>query len=299
MNIVKPARLKKGDTIGILATAGAVECKENVLRAKTFFENLGYNVVLSENVFDKYRYLSGTDEKKVSELHRFFKDDSINAIVCMRGGYGAIRMIKLLDYDLIRKHPKIFCGYSDISALSIMMLKNSGLMTYWGPLAQSDFGVKNPDEFTINSFFNALTTDNPLIYEPDNCKIYRNGDAKGILWGGNLATVVSLCGQDFLPDEKFIFFAEDLNEPAYKIDKMMTQLMNIPQFTSNVAGIVLGDFLDIDNEEWLDEIFYEIADKLQIPVIRGYKITHDVEKITLPYGAKAEVSKGGKLTLTI
>lgn len=297
MNIVKPKRLKKGDTIGILATAGAVENKENVLRSKTFFENLGYKVVFSENIFDEYRYLAGTDEKKVSELHRFFKDENINAIICMRGGYGAIRMINMIDYELISNHPKLFCGYSDISALSIMMLKNSGLMTYWAPLAQSDFGVEKPNGFTVASFFSAVTTDSPLVYEPDECKIYRDGTAEGIFWGGNLATVVSLCGQDFLPDEKFIFFAEDLNETAYKIDKMMTQLINIPQFVNNVAGIVLGDFLDMDNKEWLNGLFFELAEKLEIPIIGGYKITHDVEKITLPYGAQAKLEKGGKLTL--
>lgn len=296
MNLIKPKKLKYGDTIGILATAGEVENKENVLRAKKFFENLGYKVVLSENVFDEFRYLSGTDEKKIEEMHEFFSNPEINAIICMRGGYGAIRLIKKMDYDLIRSNPKIFCGYSDISALSIMMLKKSNLMTYWGPLAQSDFGVENPNKFTINSFFEAVTSDE-LTYKPAKEKIYRDGEAQGILWGGNLATVVSLCGQDFLPEEDFIFFAEDLNESAYKIDKMMTQLMNIEQFTKHVKGIVLGDFLDIDNEQWLDELFAEIGNKLNIPVIGGFKITHDTEKVTLPYGANAELSIDCKLTL--
>lgn len=290
MNLIKPQKLKKGDTIGILATAGAVEEKENVLRAKKFFENRGYKVVLSENVFDEFRYLSGTDEKKIEEMHKFFSNPEINAIICMRGGYGGIRLIKKMNYDLIRNNPKIFCGYSDISALSIMMLKKSNLMTYWGPLAQSDFGVEYPNEFTINSFFEAVTSDE-LTYKPAKEKIYRDGEAQGILWGGNLATVVSLCGQDFLPEEDFIFFAEDLNESAYKIDKMMTQLMNIEQFTKHVKGIVLGDFLDMDNEQWLDELFTEIGNKLNIPVIGGFKITHDTEKITLPYGAKAHLTK--------
>lgn len=292
MNLIKPQKLKKGDTIAILATAGAVEEKENVLRAKKFFENLGYNVVLSENVFDGFRYLSGTDEKKLEELHKFFKSPEIKAIICMRGGYGAIRLIKNIDYELIKKNPKIFCGYSDISALSAMLLKKSNLITYWGPLAQSDFGVENPDEFTIKSFFNAVTSDKLHII-PEKEKIYKIGTAKGILWGGNLATIVSLCGQDFIPDEDFIFFAEDLLEPAYKIDKMFTQLLNIDKFRENVKGIILGDFLDVDNEQWLDELFYEIADKLNIPVIGGYNITHDRKKITLPFGADAQICESG------
>lgn len=295
MNIIKPKNLETGDTIGILATAGAVEDKENVLRAKKYFENRGYKVVLSDNVFDEYRYLSGTDETKVKEIHKFFSNPDIDAIICMRGGYGAIRLIKKLDYELIKNNPKIFCGYSDISALSAMILKKSNLMTYWGPLAQSDFGVANPNEFTINSFFNAVTTDE-LTYSPTKEKIYHKGESDGILWGGNLATIVSLCGQNFIPNEDFIFFAEDLNEVAYKIDKMMTQLMNIEEFTKNCKGIILGDFLNMDNEQWLDEIFSEIGNKLNIPIIGGFKITHDTEKITLPYGAKAHL-KENKLYL--
>jgi len=295
MNLIKPKNLEVGDTIGILATAGAVEDKENVLRAKKFFEDKGYNVVLSENIFDEFRYLSGTDEKKIEEMHKFFSNPDIDAIICMRGGYGAVRLIKKLDYELIKNNPKIFCGYSDISALSAMILKKSNLMTYWGPLAQSDFGVENPNEFTINSFFNAVTNDE-LAYAPVKDKVYHQGNAQGILFGGNLGTIVSLCGQDFLPEEDFIFFAEDLNEVAYKIDKMMTQLMNIDQFVRYCKGIVLGDFLDMDNEQWLDELFVEIGNKLEVPVIGGFKITHDVEKITLPYGAKAQL-KGNKLYL--
>ncbi len=292
MNIIKPASLQIGDTIGILATAGAVESRENVLRAKQFFETRGYKVVLSENVFDEYRYLAGSDEKKVEELHKFFLNPEIKAIICMRGGYGAVRLVEKIDYNIIRNNPKIFCGYSDISALSVMMYKRAGLVTYSGPLAQSDFGLENPSEFTINAFFEAVTSDKPLIIEPENGVSYYSQDAEGVLWGGNLATVVSLCGLDFLPDEKFIFFTEDLNEPVYKIDKMMSQLMNIKQFRTNISAIILGDFLDIDNKQWLDELFYEIADKLKIPVISGFKITHEKDKVTLPYGAKSKLERG-------
>ena len=285
MNLIKPEKLKKGDTIGILATSGAIEDKESILRAKKFFETLGYNVILSDNAFEEFHGMAGEDEKRLGELHRFFKTPEINAIICMRGGYGAIRLIKKIDYDLIRENPKIFCGYSDITALCAMFLKKSNLMTFHGPMASGDFGAENPDKFTVQSFFNAVTADE-LMFKPDPPKIYKSGRAEGILWGGNLATLVSLCGQDFIPDEDFIFFAEDLNEPAYKIDRMMTQLINIDKFSSNIKGLVPGDFLDIDNPERLDELFKEIGEKLNIPVIGGFKITHGTQKITLPYGAK-------------
>ena len=127
MNLIKPEKLKKGGTIGILATSGAIEDTESILRAKKFFETLGYNVVLSNNAFEKFHGMAGEDEKRLGELHRFFKTPEINAIICMRGGYGAIRLIKKIDYDLIRENPKIFCGYSDITALCAMFLKKSNL----------------------------------------------------------------------------------------------------------------------------------------------------------------------------
>ena len=287
MNIIKPNPLQKGDTIAILATAGAVESKENVLRAKKFFENEGYKVKISDNAFSEYRYLSGTDAEKIKNIHHFFEDDEVKAIICMRGGYGAIRLIKNINYEIIKNNPKIFCGYSDITALSLMMLKHANLMTYSGPLAQSDFGVEKQNKNTIKSFFETINNEK---FEYDAPETYREGVAEGILWGGNLATVTSLCGQDFIPNEGFIFFTEELNEPAYKIDKMMTQLLNIDEFKANLKGIILGDFLDIDNTQWLDEIFTEIGNNLNIPIYKGFKITHLPEKITIPIGARAKMS---------
>ncbi len=289
MNLIKPEKLKKGDTIGILATSGASEDNESLLRAQKFFEEHGYNVIFSDNALDEFHGMAGKDEKRLDELHKFFQKPEIKAIICMRGGYGAIRLIKKINYDLIRQNPKIFCGYSDITALCAMFLKNSNLITYHGPMAAGDFGREVPDEFTMNSFFKTLTS-NQLTYKADTAKIYNTGSAEGILWGGNLATIVSLCGQNFIPDENFIFFAEDIKEQAYKIDKMMTQLINIDKFTKNIKGMVLGDFLDTDMPARLDELFEEIGKRLNIPVIGGLKITHATQKLTLPYGGYAKIS---------
>ena len=296
MNLVKPEKLNKGDTIGILALSGAVESEENILRAKKYFEDKGYKVVLSENIFDKCRYLAGTDEKKVQELHKFFKNPEIKAILCARGGYGAIRLLDKIDFDIIKNNPKIFAGYSDTTAIEAMIYKKTGLITFYSPMAQSDFGLEKVSPFVERNFFKALSGAK-LEFEPckRRGKTYFSGDAKGILWGGNLATLVTLCGQDFIPDEKFIFFAEDLNEDVYKIDKMMTQLLNIDKFKQNLSGIILGDFLDITNKKYFDELFYEIGKKLEIPIQSGFKITHAKEKITVPYGANASFSVSEKV----
>ena len=289
MNLIKPKKLNKGDTIGILALSGAIESEENIQRAKKYFENKGYKVVLSENIFDKSRYLAGTDEKKVQELHKFFMNPEINMILCARGGYGVIRLLEKIDYELIKNNPKIFAGYSDLTALEAMIYKKTGLITFYAPHAQSDFGVEEVSEFVEKSFFHTLTNTDKLelLPEKEKEKVYFEGEAKGILLGGNLATIVSLCGQDFIPDEKFIFFAEDLNEPVYKIDKMMTQLFNIEKFKENCQGIILGDFLDAGDANHFDELFYELGERLQKPILSGFNISHAKEKITVPYGANA------------
>ena len=320
-------------TIGIIAPSGAIE-EEKLNRAVTFFETQGLKVKLAKNILDKNRYLAGNDEDKIEELHKFFQDDDIDLIMCARGGYGAIRLVNKIDYDVIKEHPKPFTGFSDVTALLLMIYKNTGMVTYHGPMACSDFGeiekplplapclgfaprsqssafkpnrlsrlhlfaIRTPvrpqirshkgrgkSSFTLANFLRAINGEK-LKFEGE--KVYKQGKAEGIIWGGNLATVVSLCGLDFIPDEDFIFFAEDLNEPVYKIDRMFQQLVNINKFREKCKGIVLGDFLDVDNTDWLEEYFTELADRLNIPVTGGFKITHNKEKITIPIGRKCSL----------
>ena len=278
-------KLQKDDTIGIIALSG--ECdKEKVELAKSNIENWGYKVKLSKNIYDQNRYLAGSDEDKIAELEAFFKNPEIKLILAARGGYGAIRLINKIDYNIIKNNPKPFCGFSDVTALLLMIYKKTGLITYHSPMAISDFGNDNISEFTVENFFMALSSSG---LEFKGNKFYKEGNAEGILWGGNLSTIASMCGQDFIPDEKFIFFAEDLNEPVYKIDKMFQQLMNIETFKKNCTGIVLGNFSGIDSELWLQEYFKELAENIEIPIVSGFKITHNKDKITLPIGAKAKI----------
>lgn len=299
MNLIKPKKLNSGDTIGIIALSGAIENEENILRAKKYFENKDYSVILSENIFDKNRYLAGTDEKKVQELHKFFEDPNIKMILCARGGYGSIRLLDKINWDIIKNNPKIFAGYSDVSVMESMILTKTGLITFYAPVAQSDFGVEDVNKETEKSFFNVVTNTEDLDISSGRRrgKTYFEGEASGILWGGNLATVNSMCGLDFIPEEKFIFFAEDLGEDTYKIDKMFTQLFNIEKFRENLQGIILGDFLNVENKKYFDELFFEIGSKYKIPILSGFKITHASTKITLPYGAKASFSTRDKKLL--
>ncbi len=295
MNLIKPKNLNKGDTIAIIAPSGEVNI-EKIKSAVQYFENKGYKVKLGANLSKCRNYLAGSDNERAEDLNNAFADKDVNAIVCARGGYGAIRLIDKIDFDIIKNNPKIFCGYSDITALSAMILKKTGLITYSGPMAQSDFSDNDINSFTEEKFFETLSSD-LLEIEPDNLKIYHTGEAEGILFGGNLATIASLCGLDFIPDEKFIFFAEDICEPVYKIDRYFTQLLNIEKFKNNLTGIVLGDFLETDNKIWLEKFFQKVSKKLDIPVYGGYPISHDKRKTTIPVGVQAKISNNGVISL--
>ena len=277
-----PQKLKKGDTIGILCVSGDIKDYERLKKAEEYFKNRGFNVVISNNAKDRVNYLCGDDNTRAKALNDFFKDECIDAIIAARGGYGAIRLLDKIDYLSIKQHPKIFCGYSDITALSLMLYKKTGLITYNAPMAYSDFG-EDVSPYTEQSFFNTLAgeTAEMIIDDP---KVYYDGVTSGILWGGNLSTVQSLCGQNFIPDEKFIFITEDINEPVYKIDKMFTQLLNIAQFKNNLTGIILGDFSGIDNEVYFDDYFKSLSHSLKIPVTGGLKFGHCKDMQTFPIG---------------
>ena len=297
MEIIKPKKLKKGDTIGILAVSGKIKDIEKINNAKNFFISSGYNVTVSETCFSSHRYMAGSCDKDcVDELHNFFLNKNINAILCARGGYGTLRLINKIDWNIIRNNPKIFAGYSDITILLAMMYKKSNLITFHAPMANGDFGSAI-NEYTKKSLINTLEGNTEFI-EARYPDVYNSGAANGVLWGGNLSSLVSLCGSDFVPDENIILFLEDLNEPSYKIDKMLTQLFNTEKIRQNVRGIALGEFTNIKDDYDLKNIFSEMAHELKIPVSGGFKITHEKTKDTVPYGVKVLFdSNQGRITI--
>ena len=286
MRKLVPQKLHKGDKIAFVALSGNIEDENKLNLSKNFFEDRGYEVIFAKNILNQNRYLAGNDEEKIEELHKFFKNPEIKAIFCVRGGYGAIRLVEKIDYEIIKKNPKIFAGYSDVTALLAIIYKKTGLITYHAPMPYSDFS-DTISNFTVQNFFKTIETNENLEFLGN--KVYNDGCAEGILWGGNLSTLTSLCGTDFIPDEKFIFFTEDLCEPSYKIDRMFTQLFNIEKFRKNIVGIALGEFVEIEDEKYLTEIFTEIKEKYKIPMIGGFKISHAHDKITVPYGMMAKI----------
>ena len=294
MNLIKPKKLQKGDTIGLISVSGNIKEYQNIENAKKYFESKGFNVVISENTKEKYRYHAGTDKVRANTFNEFVKNDKIDAIVCTRGGYGVLRIIDLIDYEAVRKNPKIICGYSDITVLLLMLYKKSKTVTFHGAMANGDFGKENVSQFTEKSFFETLSGTNPLMFKTENEPLMR-GEAEGILWGGNLATVASMAGLDFIPDEEFIFFTEDINEPDYKIDRMFTQLFNIEKFRKNIKGLVIGEFTDSDKQFYTKEVLKEFANTYNIPCSDGFYISHGANKYTLPIGVKWEFNANEKI----
>ena len=285
MKIIKPNKLKKGNTIGILAISGRIKDFENIEKAKSFFEEEGYKVVISETCKSSHRYMAGlNDDECINELHKFFSEKNIDVILCARGGYGTLRLIDKIDWELIKNNPKIFAGYSDITTLLNLIYKKTGLITFHSAMPNGDFS-KVIDDYTKAAFFNTLEG-KTICYHAYNSSIFKEGEAVGKLWGGNLSTLCALCGTNFIPNEDLILFLEDLNEPVYKIDKMLTQLFNIDKLRKNVRGIAIGEFKDIEDKNQLDEVILELANKLNIPICDGFKITHNKIKDTLPIGIK-------------
>lgn len=297
MNLIKPKKLQKGDTIGLLSVSGDIRSVKNIENAAKYFQFLGYKTVISDTTYRKFRYHAGSDEERVKILEDFFADDKIDAIVCTRGGYGILRILDKINYDIIKNNPKILCGYSDITALLLYIYKKTGMVCFHGAMANGDFGGEKISKFTEKSFFETLNCSSTLRFCGKG-KVFNGGNANGVLWGGNLATIASMAGLDFIPDEKFVLFLEDVNEPAYKIDRMFTQLFNVEKFRENIAGLAIGVFSDLEKKNFVDDMFKEYSKILQIPCCDGFLISHEEDKFTLPIGVNCNFSAEKKIIET-
>lgn len=233
-----------------------------------------------------------TDAARLKDLHDAFLDDEVTMILCARGGYGALRILDKIDYDLVAKHPKIFAGSSDITLLLLSFLANCGLKTYHSQMALQIF--KN------GMFDNLVDTAEGKITHIEGIEGGKallkvdNKGAEGILWGGNLATIVSLFGSDekkYLPKENILLFLEDINEPLYKIDRMLTQIFRSHALRDKVKGLIFGDFGDVDATELLGEF----AQKFNVPSYCGFKISHCADNVAIPVGARARLTHNGEV----
>lgn len=293
---ILPQKLKKGDTIGIISPAGAV--KESNLWETTvkYFENKGYKIKIAPHAGDRSTYLAGKDSDRLSDLMEFFKDEEIKAIICSRGGYGTFRLLEKINLEVVRQNPKIFVGYSDITALLNNFVEKSGIVTFHGALALSDFGIKQVNKYTEENFWKILEGKAEIPYKYENPISYtciNPGSVQGVLMGGNLAVLCGLLGTPYFPSfQNKILLIEDIGEPLYKIDRMLMQLKLAGVF-KKVSGLLFGEFTSIiesDNPEVNKltpvDIVKELTEGLNIPIGYGFSASHGAHKATLPLGVK-------------
>ncbi|MEI6857971.1 LD-carboxypeptidase [Psychrilyobacter sp.] len=289
--MLKGKKLKKGDTIGIVAPANSGS-KDKVLSSKKKLENLGYRVKFGKHIFDTWHSFAGTDKNRVSDINNFFKDPEIDAIMCLRGGYGSLRIVEDLDIEMIKKNPKIFIGYSDITTLHSALNQKAGLVTFHGPMATSNFF--DIEKITVDSFRESVENTQPReIINTVKLRSITGGKACGIVVGGNLTTIMGDMGTpNELDFEGKILFIEEIREPTYKIDRALTQLLNSGKL-DQLNGIILGDFNNcLPASEYDMPLMDLVEDRLKglgIPIIYNFKSGHCKPMVTLPLGIEIEI----------
>lgn len=299
--MIKGKPLKKGDKVAVVAPSSPCGI-QTVEKGKLIVEALGLNPVMYPCCYKSYGHLSGTDEERAKDVNDAFNDENIKGIICLRGGYGATRILNLLNYEMIKSNPKVFIGYSDVTALHIAFNQLCNLVTFHGPMATSNFAkVKSNkvkfDNYTRESLVNNIFNSEPagLYTNPkdEELKSLNTGKGEGPLIGGNLTLLVSTLGSPYEIDTRNkILFIEEVGEPVYKIDRMLTSLALAGKF-DHCSGIILGTFLHCEREEksyegGLDLPLMEVIENTLLrfnkPIIYNFKAGHNFPQPTLALG---------------
>jgi len=296
MNIKKrklliPAKLEPGDTIGIAAPASPFNLKK-FKSGVSVLESMGFKTFCPEGIFNKNGYLAGGDENRAAVLNDLFSDIRIKAIVCARGGFGSMRILSLLDYDIICKNPKIIAGYSDVSALLSFLYEKCRLVTFHGPMVTT---LSEASKRTRMAMFSTLTNRSDFEIKLRKGVSLKTGITSGTLLGGNLATLCHLTGTSCLPSYRgHILFIEEKGEALYRIDRMLTQ-MKLAGCFNGLAGLLLGSFTDCGPAKEIYKVVIGVFGEMDIPVLAGFDGGHGKENITIPLGIKTTLDAGRKI----
>jgi len=284
--VIKGARLEPNQTVAIIAPSSPVEQSE-ISEGLLLLTSFPLKVRQGRHVFDRLRYLAGSDRDRVSDLHEVFSDPEVKAIFCARGGYGSARLFQEIDFSIIRNNPKIFIGFSDLTALLIALYKQCGLVTIHGPTIKNLLYEKNWEHLS-----RLITTSQGLQVPFHQKDVIKEGKARGTLLGGNLATLCSLLGTPYLPSfERTILFLEEKGESPYRLDRMLTQLI-LSGRLNRLAGLVIGQMVDCGKEEEVRSLLNERLGGLSVPIVAGLPFGHGRETISLPIGIPALLDTG-------
>lgn len=278
-----------GSRVALVAPSGILPDRAQVELAIENARSLGWIPVLGENVSELHGYLAGTDEQRAADLNKALRDETIDAIWCVRGGYGAMRLLRDIDFAALRANPRPLIGFSDITALHAAIHRECGIVSFHGPTARGEL-----TEFSRDSLLRAVEAQVDPCGEAPSARVLRPGKARGRLAGGNLALIASLMGTPWSVDfDGAILIIEDIDEAVYRVDRMMRQLL-LAGVLGKCAAIVAGDFRPPAGEtsegnRTVDEVIAEAADEAGIPCLAGAPFGHIDDQWTIPLGAVAEL----------
>ena len=309
--LIRPPRLRPGATLGLIAPAGHLTSARQVEDTQEELDRLGFRSKPGQHVLAQHGYLAGTDEQRAEDLMTMITDPDVDGILALRGGWGCARMLPLLDYDLIRAHPKPLIGYSDITALLLAVYARSGLVTFHGPVGRSTWNAR-----TIDSFRRVLVEAETITIDPSDAddegesrrrmpqayRPIRSGIAEGPLIGGNLSVVSALAGTPYLPSfQNHVVFFEETNESLYRIDRMLTQLHLAGSF-DDIEALVKRQCRSCSSDELgrggLEWLLRDQFAGLHRPVFTGAPIGHVSPVFTLPIGVPVLMDAAlGRITM--
>jgi len=284
-----PPLLAAGARVALISPAGPIGDDARLERAKANVRQFGWEPVVAPNALAHDGYLAGSDELRARDLNGAIADKTIDAVWCLRGGYGAMRLLESIDYQTLARQPKTLIGFSDITALHAAFGRLANIVTFHGPTARQTL-----PPFSVESLKRAVVRAEDPCGEMPTATTLVGGTAHGRLVGGNLALLAALVGTPYAPDYSgAIVVIEDVNEAHYRIDRMLTHL-RLSGALSGCAGIVFGRFTDIPpefgDEEWtLDRVLADAARRAGVPCVSGAPFGHIDEQWTIPLGAQAEL----------
>ena len=293
--MIKPKELKPDSTIGIISPSYWLD--EKVLKQTSkHFTDLGYKIILGSSNFLRNGPFAGTPQDRAKDIHEMFKNPKVDAIICARGGYGANKVLPLLDYDLIKNNPKIFLGYSDITAFLLSISQKTELITFHGPMLSSF--KENFIDYNYLHMLKILQIENKrkIFSSPTSpVKVLKSGIGRGRMWGGNMTLLINRLGtSNTLFTENIILFLEDVNEYLYSFERNLIQMYE-SKMLNNINGLIIGELYNFKDEpipfnKNTDEIVMDICNKLDIPIISNFPCGHGKYQCTLPISVPVELN---------
>jgi muramoyltetrapeptide carboxypeptidase len=292
-----PPSISKGDTIGLVAPAGPIINTNNFIAGIGILEKNGFRVKYNRQLLNVKGYLAGSDQERADEFNRLWSDPGIKALIAVRGGYGCMRMLDLIDMKQIQSNPKILIGFSDLTVLLTVIHKRTGLVTYHGPVVTTLAGI---DKQSQASFFNVLNGKIPDMINHPKVTILKEGNAEGLLLGGNLTTLVHMIDTPYeLSWDNKILFIEDTGESPYRLDRLLTHL-SLSGRLQKIKGLILGTFSDDARKEngamqrAVHKRILELFEGCDVPVWANFPVGHSRRNLTLPIGIDVEINSPKK-----